>query len=130
ASDVHGTAIEATDGSIGSVDDFLFSDDRWTVRWAVIDTGNWLPGRRVLLPPDRLTLPADRSGNISVALTRKQVEDSPEIHRDPPVSRQQEMRFYSRLGPLLGFHGGKRGHGRARDYPPGHRTAADAATRG
>src|ERR1700676_4307108 len=54
ASDVHGTAIEATDGSIGSVDDFLFSDDRWTVRWAVIDTGNWLPGRRVLLPPDRL----------------------------------------------------------------------------
>jgi hypothetical protein len=91
ASDVHGTAIEATDGSIGSVDDFLFSDDRWTVRWAVIDTGNWLPGRRVLLPPNRLTLPADRSGNISVALTRKQVEDSPEIDRDPPVSRQQEM---------------------------------------
>jgi hypothetical protein len=98
ASDVHGTAIEATDGSIGSVDDFLFSDDRWTVRWAVIDTGNWLPGRRVLLPPNRLTLPADKSGNISVALTRKQVEDSPEIDRDPPVSRQQEMRIYSHYG--------------------------------
>jgi hypothetical protein len=42
ASDVDGTATEATDGSIGSVDDFLFSDDRWTVRRAVIDTGNWL----------------------------------------------------------------------------------------
>jgi hypothetical protein len=70
ASDVDGTAIEATDGSISSVDDFLFSDDRWTVRRAVIDTGNWLtglPGRRVLLPPNRLTLPADRSGNTGNA---------------------------------------------------------------
>jgi hypothetical protein len=33
-----------------------------------------------------------------VALTRKQVEDSPEIDRDPPVSRQQEMRIYSHFG--------------------------------
>jgi hypothetical protein len=98
ASDIHGSAIEATDGSIGSVDDFLFSDDDWIVRWAVIDTGNWLPGRQVLLPPNRLLLPDTKSDSISVALTRKQVEDSPEIDRDPPVSRQQEMRIYSHFG--------------------------------
>jgi hypothetical protein len=41
ASDIHGSTVEATDGSIGSVDDFLFSDDDWIIRWAVIDTGNW-----------------------------------------------------------------------------------------
>lgn len=95
---LHGTTIEATDGAIGSVDDFLFSDDNWTIRWAVIDTGKWLPGRQVLLPPDRLTLPDSKSGSIAVHLTRKQVEDSPEIDRDPPVSRQQETRIYSHYG--------------------------------
>lgn len=75
ALDFHGTTIEA----IGSVDDFLFSDDNWTIRWAVIDTGNWLPGQQVLLPPDRLTLPDAKSGSIAVPLARTQVEDSPGI---------------------------------------------------
>lgn len=98
ASDIHGYAIEATDGSIGSVDDFLFNDDSWIIRWAVVDTGNWLPGRRVLLPPDRLKLPNAHSRSLSVALTRKQVEDSLEADRDLPVSRQQETRIYSHFG--------------------------------
>ncbi len=98
ASTIHGYAIEATDGTIGSVDDFLFSDDSWIIRWAVVDTGNWLRGRQVLLPLNRLKLPDADSRTLSVALTRKQVEDSPEIDRDPPVSRQQEMRIYSHFG--------------------------------
>ena len=88
ASDVHGTAIEATDGSIGSVGDFLFSDDRWTVRWAVIDTGNWLPGRRVLLPPNRLTL---RSSTPTPARGSRQAESWPDSLSDwalpPPSAR-------------------------------------------
>lgn len=95
---IRGYPIEATDGTIGSIDDFLFSVESWIIRWAVVDTGNWLPGRQVLLPPDRLKLPDADSGTLSVALTRKQVEDSPEIDRDPPVSRQQEMRIYSHFG--------------------------------
>jgi hypothetical protein len=95
ASDVHGIDIKATDGAIGSVDDFLFSDDDWIVRWAVIDIGNWLPSRQVLLPPNRLMLPEANSDSISVSLSREQVENSPKIDRDPPVSRQQEARIYS-----------------------------------
>jgi hypothetical protein len=98
ASVIRGYAIEASDGSIGSVDDFLFSDDSWIIRWAVIDTGNWLPGRRVLLPPSRLKLPDAGSHSLSVTLTRKQVEGSPEADRDLPVSRQQETRIYSHFG--------------------------------
>jgi hypothetical protein len=98
ASDIHGYAIEATDGSIGSIDDFLFSDDNWIIRWAVVDTGNWLPGRRVLLPPNRLKLPDEGSHTLSVTLNRMQVEESPEADRDLPVSRQQEMRIYSHFG--------------------------------
>ena len=32
ASGLIGYAIEATDGSIGHVHDFLFDDERWTIR--------------------------------------------------------------------------------------------------
>ena len=41
--------IVATDGRIGAVDDFYFDDERWAIRYVVVDTGRWLPGRRVLI---------------------------------------------------------------------------------
>src|ERR671933_687187 len=58
ASGLIGYAIEATDGLIGHVHDFLFDDERWTIRWLVLDTGAWLLGRRVLLPSSSLGEPA------------------------------------------------------------------------
>jgi hypothetical protein len=42
---INGYKIEASDGTIGSVSDFLFDDRTWKVRWLVVDTGNWLTGR-------------------------------------------------------------------------------------
>ena len=44
-SDVEGYAIHASDGLVGTVSDFLFDDAVWMVRWLVVDTGHWLPGR-------------------------------------------------------------------------------------
>ena len=78
ASDLHGFDIKATDGAIGSVDDFLFSDDDWIVRWAVIDTGNWLPSRQILLPPNRLTSAAKAMPSpwVSAALNRRALRSS------------------------------------------------------
>ncbi len=43
--DLHGFAIHASDGDIGRVADCLFDDDRWAVRYLVVDTGGWLSGR-------------------------------------------------------------------------------------
>ena len=100
ASNFLGYAVEATDGMVGEVDDLLFDDRAWTVRWAVIDTGTWLPGREVLLPPTLLT--ADVAGQrFAVDLTRPQVEAAPAAELDEPVSRQMELRLYAhyRLAP-------------------------------
>ncbi len=49
ASTINGYAIAASDGKLGTVSDFLFDDATWLVRWLVVDTGNWLSGRKVLL---------------------------------------------------------------------------------
>ena len=36
--------VIATDGGIGHVEDFYVDDERWVVRYLVIDIGKWLPG--------------------------------------------------------------------------------------
>ena len=46
-----GEKLGASDGDIGHVKDFYFDDQNWVVRYVVADTGNWLPGRQVLISP-------------------------------------------------------------------------------
>jgi PRC-barrel domain len=98
ASTINGYAIEASDGDIGTVSDFLFDDASWRVRWLVVDTGNWLSGRKVLLPPSVLGHLNAKDGTLAVKLTKQQVKDSPEIDTDRPVSRQMETRVYDYYG--------------------------------
>jgi hypothetical protein len=116
ASGLVGAAIRAKDGDIGSVADLLFDDESWSIRWLVVDTGTWLPGRKVLLPSSQLkeVLPAARG--IAVDLTRDQVESSPDVDTAQPVSRQMEALMYEHYGsapywpadlgaPLAGYPG-------------------------
>ncbi len=98
ASAIKGYAIAATDGLLGTVSDFLFDDASWTVRWLVVDTGKWLSGRKVLLPPSVLGHLDTNGRQFSVALTMQQVKDSPDIDTDRPVSRQTEINVYDYYG--------------------------------
>lgn len=93
-----GYGIQAANGSIGSVGDLLFDDESWTVRWAVVDTGTWLPGRQVLLPPSTLGRPDPTLQRFPVDLTRQKVKDSPDAGTDRPVSRRMEADLYGYYG--------------------------------
>ena len=42
-----GYALQVTDGEIGSLEDLYFDDEQWAIRYLVVDTGKWLPGRKV-----------------------------------------------------------------------------------
>ena len=97
-SEIDGYAIHASDGLIGTVSDFLFDDATWLVRWLVIDTGSWLPGRKVLLPPSALAEVNHMGRQFSVRLTKQQVKECPEAESDRPVSRQMETKIYSYYG--------------------------------
>jgi hypothetical protein len=48
---VVGHRVHAIDGIAGHVDDFLIDDADWSVRFIKVDTRDWGPARRVLLPP-------------------------------------------------------------------------------
>src|SRR5271156_3109704 len=98
ASSIKGYAIEATDGRLGTVSDFLFDDASWLVRWLVVDTGKWLSGRKVLLPPLVLGHLDPMRQEFSVKLTMQQVKDSPDIDTKQSVSRQMETNIYDYYG--------------------------------
>jgi hypothetical protein len=95
ASTLKGFTIAATDGSVGTVTDFLFDDESWTLRWVVVETGTWLSGRKVLLPVSVLGHPDTSARRFPVRLTMATVKDSPAIDTHKPVSRQHEERMYS-----------------------------------
>lgn len=96
-SELKGIGIAATDGEVGSVSDFYFDDLTWTIRYLVVDTGTWLPGRQVLISPMSVKGPttADR---IHLALTKQEIESSPSIETDRPVDRQHEVALSSHYG--------------------------------
>ena len=98
ASAINGYAVAASDGRLGTVSDFLFDDASWMVRWLVVDTGNWLSGRKVLLPPSVLGHIDPTERRFSVGLTMQQVKDGPDIDTDRPVSRQMEGNVYDYYG--------------------------------
>ena len=98
ASAINGYAIAASDGRLGTVSDFLFDDASWLVRWLVVDTGKWLSGRKVLLPPSVLGHLDPKGREFAVGLTMQQVKDSPDIDTERPVSRQIETNIYDYYG--------------------------------
>ena len=93
-----GFAIEASDGRIGTVVDFLFDDASWKVRWLVVDCGSWLKGRKVLIHPSAVSYAGLEDEQFEVKLTKAQVEGSPELLEHQPVSQQMQNRLYDYYG--------------------------------
>jgi hypothetical protein len=90
-SDLTRCTVGAADGDLGSVRDVYFDDGTWTVRYLVVDTGDWLPGRRVLVSPMSVRNSDPDPRTLRVALTRTQVAHSPDVNTAKPVSRHDEI---------------------------------------
>jgi uncharacterized protein YrrD len=97
-SPLKGFAIEATDGRIGKVVDFLFDDSTWKVRWLVVECGTWLHGRKVLIHPPAVSYSGFEDQQFEVKLTKAEVAGSPDWREDEPVSQQMQSRVYDYYG--------------------------------
>lgn len=97
---LEGYRILATtgEGEVGQVKEVYFDDEKWVVRYLVVDTGGWLSGRSVLISPYAVLSIDWPHRAIFVNLTRNQVEGSPGIDTDKPVSRQQEAEYHRYYG--------------------------------
>jgi len=105
-----GCAVQASDGEVGAVKDFLFDDQRWKIRWMVVDAGDWLPSRRVFIHPSaiapltlppRPTLPMMGPGEaltLAVNLTKEQIGAGPHSGEDESVNKDMERLLYDYYG--------------------------------
>jgi hypothetical protein len=90
SSEIKNFHLRAIGENLGKVTDFLFDDRTWNIRWFVVDTGTWLSERKVLIHPSAIIRIDQKMRAFSVKLTKAQVEASPVISQDQPVSQQME----------------------------------------
>jgi sporulation protein YlmC with PRC-barrel domain len=93
--DYLGSIMSAVDGEIGKVSDFYFDDNTWSVLYFVVEAGDWLGGRKLLISPQALSKTDRDNVLIPVDLTREKIQTSPEVDTEKPISRQYEMDLYS-----------------------------------
>jgi hypothetical protein len=74
-----GLHLHAVDGEIGHVDDFLFDEQTWAIRYLVVDTSNWMVGKAVLVSPSVVTSVDWPRGRIHVSLSRDAIKGSPSL---------------------------------------------------
>jgi hypothetical protein len=92
--DVDGHHIQASDGEIGHVEDFIVDDKAWTIRYLIIDTRNVWPGKKVLVSPEWIERISWQDSKIVVNLTRRAVQESPEYAEEAPPTREYEAELH------------------------------------
>ena len=98
-----GYAIGATDGEIGKVKEFYFDDLTWTVRYLVVETGNWLNGRKVLLSPQALLTPDWKNEVFPINLTKEKIKNSPILILNNRFPASMKLKCMNTIhGPVIG----------------------------
>lgn len=93
-----GYNIVETDGEIGDVKDFIVDDASWQIDYLVVDTGNWFPGKKVLISPQWINDIDWMMSRLTVNVTKQQVKDSPEYHHDQIVTDEYHSGLHSHYG--------------------------------
>ena len=119
-----GYSLQSLDGEIGTAKDFYFDDRDWTIRYLVADTGEWLISRQVLISPHSVAGVYGGQGYIAVQLTKDQIEHSPSLNRDKPVSRQFEQAYFGFYG-LPMYWGFEHGRTKAGQFAPTRKKHGD-----
>ncbi len=91
-------AIEAVDGEIGHVDNFIVDEKAWAIRYIEVATQNWWPGKKVLVSPIWVERVSWSDSKVYVALTRDEIQKCPEYIDTMKITREYEQRLHSHYG--------------------------------
>ena len=89
---VTGYHIEATDGEIGHVEDFIVDTYTWAIQYIEVNTRNWWRGKKVLMSPHWIERVSWTDSKIYVDLSRETIKNSPEYVE--PVTRDSEKAYW------------------------------------
>ena len=91
---VSGHHIQALDGELGHVEDFIIDDETWTIRYLIVDTHNWWPGKKVLVSPQWIERVSWDESKVFVNLPREAIKQAPEYDGSRPITRDYETRLH------------------------------------
>ena len=98
ATEVVGYGIDATDGELGHVEDYLIDEGTWAIRYLIVDPRNWWPNAHVVVGVDWLTGVSWERRTVGVDMTREAVRNAPEWRPETVIDRNWEMQLH-------GYHG-------------------------
>jgi len=91
--EVAGYRIRASDGELGRIDDFVMDDATWAIRYLVVDTQNWWPGKKVLMAPSWISTVSWIDRTVEIGLGCAAIKAGPEY--DPTqLNRAYERRLH------------------------------------
>ncbi len=96
--EITGYHIEAADGEIGHVEDFVIDDEAWAIRYVAVDTRNWLPAKKVLVSPHWISRISWAGGEVRVDLCRDEIKTAPEWNPNTPIDREYETELHTHYG--------------------------------
>jgi hypothetical protein len=91
---VTGYNLLALDGEIGHVDDFIIDDETWTIRYLIVATRNWWPGRKVLISPKWIQNVSWEEREVAIDLSREAIKAAPEYTDESLLTRDYERFLY------------------------------------
>jgi sporulation protein YlmC with PRC-barrel domain len=128
ARELTGYHLEAVDGSIGHVKDFVVDDETWQIRYLIIATTNWWPGTTVLIAPEWASRASWTQGTMHLGMTREAIKSSPQWNDAYPIERSYEEQLYRHYSGVQGWPGRPPSFPREsageEDVPPGSRAYA------
>lgn len=98
SAEVRKYGIQAQDGDIGHVEDFILESPIWLIRYLEVDTRNWLPGRHVLVSPTWFSKIDWSSREVSVNLSRETIRTAPAYDPEKLNSKDYQVKLYAHYG--------------------------------
>jgi uncharacterized protein YrrD len=86
--------VAAKDGQVGHVSDLIVSDTDWVIRYLVVNTRGWLPGKHVLVPPQWTTVSWENA-TLTMDLPRDTIKAAPAYEVDAPIDREYEANLFA-----------------------------------
>lgn len=100
--EVVGYRIRAADGEAGHVEDFLVDDEAWEIRYLAIDTRDWLPAKKVLLPARLISRISRTTGAVGADVGKYGIRQAPEWDPLHPVDSGYETAVREHYGHVIG----------------------------
>jgi hypothetical protein len=91
---VTGYHLLARDGEIGHVEDFVIDDETWAIRYLIVATSDFWPGKKVLISPQWIEKVSWEESEVMIDLTREMIKGAPEYADGSLPSRDDETGLY------------------------------------